>query len=156
MLKNYFKTAFRNLWKRKGFTAINVFGLAIGMASAILILLWIQNEISYDRFYKKSDRLYEAWNRDVFDGKVQCWDNTPKIMAPTLKKDYPEIEDAARINWGQTLLFSIGDKSLKAGGTMADPGLLTMFDFPMLKGSSQTALNSPNSIVITQKLSKKL
>ena len=69
-LKNYFKIAFRNLWKRKGYSFINILGLTIGMASAILILLWIQNEMSYDRFYKKSDRIYTMYNRDKFNGEI--------------------------------------------------------------------------------------
>jgi len=156
MLKSYFKTAFRNLLKRKGFTATNVVGLAIGMASAMIILLWIQNEMSYDRYYPKIDRLYQVWNRDVFDGKLQCWDATQKIMAPTLKAEYPEIEDASRINWNQNLLFAYGDKRLKEEGTMADPGLLTMFDFPLIKGNMKTSLSNPQSIIITQAFAKKL
>ena len=70
---------------------MNISGLAIGMASAVLILLWIQNEISYDRFHQNKDYIYEAWNRGEFDGKLQCWNSTPKILGPTLKKDYPEV-----------------------------------------------------------------
>ena len=156
MLRSYFKTAFRNLLKRKGFTAINVAGLAIGMASAMIILLWIQHETGYDRFYPKIDRLYQVWNRDVYDGKLQCWDNTQKILAPTLKAEYPEVEDACRINWNQNLLFAYGDKRLKEEGTMTDPGFLTMFDFPMVKGNIKTALNNPQSIIITESFAKKL
>ena len=105
---------------------------------------------------KKIDRLYEAWNKDEFDGKIQCWSNTPKILAPTLRKDYPEIEDATRVNYNQTLLFTIGDKSIKAQGTMADPGLLSMFDFPMIKGKNSIALDKPTDIVITEALARKL
>ena len=156
MIKNYIKTAFRNLWKRKGFSAINIVGLAIGMASAMLILLVVQNELSYDRFYKKSDRLYIAYNKDVFDGETRCWNTTPKILVPTLKKDYPEVEEATRVNWNFVFIFKIGDKTVKAGGTMTDPGFLTMFDLPMIQGNPGTALNNTYSIVITQKLAKKL
>jgi putative ABC transport system permease protein len=156
MLKNYFKTAIRNLWKRKGFSAINIVGLAIGMASAMLILLWVQNEISYDRFYKKSDRLYIAYNKDIFDGQIRCWNTTPKILVPTLKKDYPEVEEATRTNWNFEFIFKIGEKTIKAGGTMTDPDFLTMFDLPMVQGNPKTALNNTYSIVITQKLAKKL
>lgn len=156
MIKNFFKTAFRNLWKRKGFSAINICGLAIGMASAILILLWVQNEMSYDRFHEKQDRLYIAWNRSVFNNKLQCWSTTPKILGPTLKHDYPEVEEFTRVNWGNNFLFSIGDKRLNVNGTMADTGFLRMFSFPLLKGNPNTALSSTYSIVITEKLAKKL
>src|SRR5258708_38429519 len=96
MLKNYFKIAFRNLLRSKGFSAINISGLAIGMASAILILLWIQNEMSFDRFYKKSDRLYLMHNRDKFSGELWAWGNTPKIMGPTTKTRYPVVEEGVR------------------------------------------------------------
>ena len=80
MIKNIFKVAIRNLLRNKVFSIINISGLAIGMASAIVILLWMYNEISYDRFHANKDYLYEAWNRGTFDGKLQCWDNTPKIL----------------------------------------------------------------------------
>src|SRR6185312_4277997 len=73
MIKNFFKIALRNLWRNKGFSAINIFGLAIGMASAILILLWIQNEVSHDRFHKKIDRIYIMNNRDHFNGELHAW-----------------------------------------------------------------------------------
>lgn len=156
MIKNYFKVAFRNLWRSKGFSIINISGLAIGIASAILILLWIQNEVSFDRFHTNQSRLYQAWNRGMFDNKLQCWSTTPKILGPTLKQDYPEVEKATRINWDQNILFSIGEKRLTVQGTMVDPDFLTMFSFPLIKGNANDALNNVYSIVLTQKLSKKL
>src|ERR1700683_3055524 len=99
MLRNFFKIAFRNLWHSKGVSAINITGLAIGMASAIIILLWIQNEMSYDQFHEKKDRIYEAWQRATFDNKVMTWNTTPKILAQSLEKDLPEVEQATRVNW---------------------------------------------------------
>ena len=81
MVKNYFKVAFRNLYRNKGFSIINISGLAVGMASAILILLWIENEISYDRFFKNTDRIYMMYNRDKFDGELQTWNSTPTPLA---------------------------------------------------------------------------
>ena len=93
MFSNYFKIAFRNLWKNKAFSFINIAGLAVGMASAMLILLWIQNEMSHDRFHEKIDRLYVMNNRDKFNGEIWAWSTTPKILGPTLKQDYPEVED---------------------------------------------------------------
>src|SRR5215218_9839081 len=101
MFKNYLKITFRNLLRSKGFSIINISGLAIGMASAILILLWIQNEVSYDQFHEKKDRIYEAWNRASFSGKLQCWSTTPKVLARTLERDIPEVEQATRVNWSR-------------------------------------------------------
>ena len=156
MIKNFFKVAVRNLVRNKFFSIINICGLAVGMASAILIMLWIQNELSYDSFYSKNDRLYQPWNRAIFDGKLQCWSTTPKVLGPTLKHDYPEVEAVTRVNWGNNFLFSIGEKRLSVQGTTVDPDFLKMFDFPLLKGSEQTALAGTYSIVLTQKLATKL
>ena len=87
MITNFFKTTIRNLWRNKGFSIINIAGLSIGMAAALIILLWIQNEVSTDRFYKKTDRIYQMYNRDkMASGEIVAWPNTPKILATTLKK----------------------------------------------------------------------
>ncbi|MDP4249624.1 MAG: ABC transporter permease [Bacteroidota bacterium] len=155
MLRNYLKIAWRNLWKNKAFSFLNISGLAIGMASAILILLWIQNEVSYDRFHKNDPYLYEAWNRGSFDGTMQYWNATPKVLGPTLKKDYPEIADVARTNSGW-FVVAVGEKKLSAEYLMVDPSFLSLFSFPMVKGNPATALNSVYSVVITEKMAKKM
>lgn len=155
MFENYFKIAFRNLRRNKGFSFINIFGLAIGMASAILILLWIQNEVSHDRFHAKGDRIYTLNNRDKFNGEVWAWNSTPKILGPAVKQDYPEVEDAVRVN-GSSFLFSTGDKHLNVTGYFVDPGLLSVFSFPLLKGTPGKALSRTYNIVLTEKLAKKL
>src|ERR1700712_4335611 len=155
MLKNYFKIAFRNLWKRKGYSFINIIGLTTGMASAMLILLWIQNEMSFDRFYKKSDRLYTMYNRDKFNGEMWAWNSTPKIMAPTIKHDYPEVEDAVRYN-NITFLATVGEKKLNVRGAFVDSGFLNVFSLPMLSGNADKALAGNYNIVLTEKMAKKL
>src|SRR4030095_15408248 len=153
---NYFKTAWRNLWRNKSFTAINVTGLAIGMAASILILLWIQNELSIDRFYKKKNRIYWMYNRDKdADGKIWVNPNTPKMLATTLKKDYPEVEDVARYA-GITFLLTAGDKNLNIQGDTVDSCFLNVFDFPLKEGNIKNSLTSSYSIVLTDKLAKKL
>ncbi|RTL58783.1 MAG: FtsX-like permease family protein [Sphingobacteriales bacterium] len=156
MIKNFFKVAFRNLLRNKGFSFINISGLAIGMASAVLIMLWIQNETSYDQFHEKKDRIYEAWNKAEFSGKLQCWNTTPKILARSMEKDIPEIERSVRVNWPSNFLFSIGDKRLTVKGNIVDTGFLQMFSFPLVKGDPKTALNDGSSIVLTQTLAKKI
>ncbi len=99
--------------------------------------------------------LYEAWNRDIFDGKLQCWDFTPKILAPTLKKDYPEIADVSRAN-AQWLVTAVGEKKISTRALVVDPPFLSMFSFPMLQGNPKTALSEVNSIVITEEMAKKM
>ena len=156
MLMNYLKVAFRNLWKNKGFSFINIVGLAVGMASAILILLWIQNEVSYDGFHEKGDRIYEAWNRAEFSGELHSWNTTPKVLAAAMQRDFPEVEHTCRVNWPGRLLFSIGDKRLMIKGNIVDSVFLQVFSFPMLEGDPKTALNDGHSLVVTESTAKTL
>ena len=156
MLKNYLKVAFRNLWKNKGFSFINIIGLAIGMSSAILILLWIQNEVTYDGFHAKKDRIYEAWNRAAYSGATHCWNTTPKPLAAAMQRDFPEVEHAARVNWPSRLLFTVGEKRLMEQGNIVDSVFLQIFSFPMTQGNPATALNDGHSIVLTETFAKTL
>ena len=155
MFRNYLKVVTRNLVRNKGFSAINIAGLSIGMASAILIFLWIQNEVNFDRFHEHTDRLYVMYSRENNNGKLDAWGRTSALMAPTLKQDYPEVEDAVRFS---TVYFLItqGDKQFNGGGAFADSGFLSMFSFPLLRGDSKTALNGAYNIVLTKTLAEKL
>ncbi|HTL09005.1 MAG TPA: ABC transporter permease [Chitinophagaceae bacterium] len=155
MLKNYFTIAFRNLWKNKGYSFINILGLTIGMASAILILLWIQNEVSYDNGYPSGNRIYTMFNRDKFNGELWAWNSTPKIMAPTIQHDYPEVEKISRYE-NITFLVTVGDKKLNGRGAFADSSFLSIFGFPLLKGNATQALAGNYNIVLTQKMAVKL
>ncbi|HLY70153.1 MAG TPA: ABC transporter permease, partial [Puia sp.] len=156
MFKNYFKVAFRTLFRQKAFSAINITGLAIGMASAMIILLWIQNEVSFDRFHEKKDRIYQAWNRVAFNSKVMTWDATPKILAASAEKDLPEVELATRVNWPNRWVFAIGDRKFFAQGNQVDTNFLKIFSFPLIEGNPTTALRDNNSIVLTEKLAVKI
>ncbi|OJV12325.1 MAG: ABC transporter permease [Dyadobacter sp. 50-39] len=155
MLKNYLKIAIRNLLRNKGFSAINILGLSVGMASALLIIFWMYNEISYDRFHKQKDYLYEAWNRGTFDGKLQCWNSTPEVLGPTLKAEYPEVSNISR-NYSRWFVTRAGDKKISSEALVTDPAFLSMFDFPLLQGNPQTALSSVSSMVVTQKMAVKM
>lgn len=156
MIRNFFKVAYRNLIRNKGFSVINITGLAIGMAAAILILLWIQNELSYDGFHTNKDRIYEVWNRVSAEGKLQCFNSTPNPLARVVEKDIPEVERTVRVANDRNILFSVGDKKLVKSGFMADTGFLQMFTFPMLEGNPATALNDVHGIVLTSKTAKSL
>ena len=155
MIRNYLKIAWRNLQKNKAFSFLNISGLAIGMASAVLILLWVQNEVSFDQFHKNKDFIYEAWNRGQMDDKIQCWENTPQILGPTLKKDYPEVASMARTvkTWKVT---SVGDKKFSTESMIVDPEFLKIFSFRFVQGNGNTALENPNAVVITQKMAKRM
>ena len=143
--------------KNKFYSSINIIGLTIGMASAILILLWIQNEMSHDRFYEKTDRIYIANNRDNVNGKLSAWHTTPAPLGPTIKKDYPEVEDVVRLQeYAANFLLTVGDKHFSLHGEFADSNFLSMFSLPLLSGNPKTALKSPQSIVLTQQLAIKL
>ena len=156
MITNFFKVACRNLLRNKGFSAINITGLAIGMAAAILILLWIQDELGYDGFHKNKDRIYEVWNRVPFEGKISCWNSVSAPMARTLEKDLPEVERAVRVDFNYKVLLSAGEKKIIRSGSIVDTGFLQMFSFSLLKGNPSTALNDPHSVLVTEKMAKSL
>ena len=156
MTVNFFKIAYRNILRNKGFSFINISGLAIGMASAVLILLWIHNEMSHDKFHAKGNRIYTANNRDKFNGEVWAWASTPKILGPTLKLAYPaDVEDVVRCTFAD-FLFTVHDKHLNVQGNFVDSGFLNVFSFPLLQGDAIKALSGNYNVVITQKLAKKL
>jgi len=155
MFSNYFKVALRNLWRSKGFSVLNITGLAVGMASAILICLWIYNEVSYDRFHKNGDNLYWAWNRGVFNNQLQCWNNTPKVLGKAMKLEFPEVDKVSRTNH-RWFVTHYEDLNVTSEALIADPAFLTMFSFPMKKGNVQTALSGVYSIVITEKMATKI
>src|ERR1700754_2219993 len=113
MLKNYLLTALRNLWKQKGFTAINLAGLALGMACSLLILLWVQDERGVDGFHAKGDRLFYVYERNQMGAKLQSWYWTQGPLAEQVKKDIPEVEAATGVASTYTGVFSAGDKKLK-------------------------------------------
>jgi putative ABC transport system permease protein len=155
MLKNFFKVTIRNLWRNKGFSTLNIVGLAIGMAAALLIGLWIQNEMSFDRFHTKKDRTYLMWSREMNNGNLDVWPRVSTMMAPELKKDYAEVEDAVRFRIVYFLMTE-GEKHLNIEGAFADSGFLSMFSFPLLQGNAKTALTGNQGIVLTEKLAKNL
>ncbi|PWT94898.1 MAG: ABC transporter permease [Bacteroidetes bacterium] len=155
MFKNYFTTAVRHLFKNKSFSFINILGLAIGMASALLILLWVQNEMSFDRFYTKTARIYKIYNRDKVNGAWLTSDLSPSALATSLHNDFPEVENAVRYR-RVTFLTSVGEKHINSQGAFADEKFLDVFDFPLSEGERANSLSGNYSIVITKKFAEKL
>ncbi|MBB6108153.1 ABC transporter permease [Mucilaginibacter lappiensis] len=154
MIKNYLKIAWRNLIKNKAHTFINMAGLSVGLACSLLIMLWVQNELSVDAFHKNGDRLYSIYERQYFDNKIQGQYNTPGLLAEELKKQIPEIEYATGNSYGGESTFQAGDKILKMTGTDVGDDYLKMFSFSLLQGTAQTALNSPVSMAISRKMAQ--
>jgi putative ABC transport system permease protein len=126
------------------------------MAAAILILLWIQDELSYDNFHTNKDRIYEVWNRVPMDGMISSWNSVSALTAHALEKDVPEVERAVRVSWDSKFLMSVADKKIIKTGYIVDTGFLQMFSFPMLKGNPSTALNDMHSLILTEKTAKSL
>jgi len=155
MLRNFFKITLRTLWRSKDFSTINILGLAIGMAAAMLIGLWVQNELTYDRFYTNTDRIYQLYTRSDYGGTLGVWPRTSSLMAADLKKNYAEVQDAARFRVVY-FLVTHDDKHFNPGGAFADSGFLNIFSFPMLQGDPNTALNGDKDIVLTAKFAKSL
>lgn len=156
MLKNYIKIAWRNLLKNKGYSILNISGLAIGMAAAMLILSWVQNERSFDLFHHKKDQLFLLGNRANWGDKLQVWFYTPKPLGPATQVEFPEIANYSRYSDGHNFLFSVGDKKLKGEGAFVDSVFLQMFDFSLIAGDKNQLLKSPTEIVITQALARRL
>lgn len=154
MLANYIKIAIRILRRNKGYSFINISGLAVGLAAAMLILLWVQNEISYDRFHSKAGRIYKLFSRDHFNGRTDVWQNTPSVMAPELKASYPEVEDDTRFRV-VFFLVKAGEQRFNERGAFVDPSFLTMFDFPMQQGD-RNALSNDFGIVLSEPMAIKL
>jgi putative ABC transport system permease protein len=155
MLSNLLKTAWRSLLRNRIFSLINILGLALGMASTLLILLWVQDELNFDRIYAKTDRIYKVFGRSKPDRTLQTNEQTPMVLGPVLKKDIPEVEDAVRYDEASFLLTS-GEKHLNVYGAFVDTGFLSLFDFPLVEGNVGKALQKENGIIVTQKLAKKL
>jgi len=152
MLRNYLFIALRNLWKHKSFSAINLIGLALGVACTLLILLWVRDENSVDAFHSNSNRLYYVYERNYMGGKLQPWYWTQGPLWEQLKKEFPEVEQATAISWSSTNTFSVGEKAIKESGYSAGADFFTMFSHPLLEGSAKQALNTPNSLAISRKM----
>lgn len=157
MFKNYLKIAIRNLKKYKGYSFINILGLAVGMTCTILILLWVQNELSYDRFFPNAERLYRVTDYEKYaDGSESIFTQNPPPLAQTLVDEYPEIKDAARLRNVKNSVVQYGEKRFTEDNlTFIDPSLLKMFSIPFVKGNNNTALSNISSIILTQKTAEK-
>ncbi|MGE4015514.1 MAG: FtsX-like permease family protein [Cyclobacteriaceae bacterium] len=158
MLHNYLKVGSRNLLRHKAFSLINITGLVLGISCTALIMIWVQHEFSIDRSYPDSERIFKAWNRASINGEIQAWNTTPRILAPTLDKEYAEVEYAASFaDWQNEFLFTKGStKFTSNAGPVTETSFLKIFNLPFISGNPNTALDDPFSMVLTEQFSKKL
>ncbi len=155
MFKNYLKTTFRNLWKNKGYSFLNIGGLAIGIACAGLIFLWVENELTWNHYFSNRDNLYNVKDQQTYDGTTFTFDATPGLLAQSMKAEIPGIKNTTRCTWGNQLLFSLGDKSIYDQGNYVDSGFLSMFQLEFIKGNAVNAFSQLHSLVITETMAHK-
>lgn len=156
MIRNYILTALRNFTKNKFFTFINILGLSIGIACSILILLWVSDELSFDKFHPKADRLYEVRVHTDFDNKIHTWNSMPLPTYTALKSEDSNIKHSAIADRGTEHLLTVGETKLMMHGITASEAFLEMFEFPLIYGDASTVLDDPTSIVITESAAKDL
>lgn len=158
MLRNYVKIAFRNLRKQGGYTAINIFGLALGLACCLLIMLYVADELSYDRFHTKADRIYRI-NTDVkFGGNDMRMAVSADPVGPALKRDYPQVEQMVRLHERGTWLVKQAGSATNLREdhiTFADSTLFDVFTLPLVSGDPKRALAAPNTVVISESAAKR-
>ncbi|MBN2602266.1 MAG: ABC transporter permease [Candidatus Marinimicrobia bacterium] len=156
MLRNYLKIALRNIQRHKGYSFINIFGLAIGLTCCLLILLWVQDELSYDKFHTQAANIYRVEQEQNYSGKLYHVNVTPYPCAPVWKEEIPEILNATRIAHIGSRALRFGDKSFVESNVQAvDPAFFTMFDYPLLNGDRQSVMDEKYSIVIDGETAEK-
>jgi predicted permease len=155
MIKNYFKTAFRNIWKTKGYSFLNIFGLAVGIACAGFIFLWVEDELNYDHNNYKRDQLHQVLENQAYDGKTYTFAATPGLLGPSMKEEIPGIKNTCRLTWDQYTLFSRNDKAIYEVGFYADSSIFNMFTLPFVQGKQEHAFDQLHSLVISEKMAKK-
>ncbi|HEY4655901.1 MAG TPA: ABC transporter permease, partial [Cyclobacteriaceae bacterium] len=156
MLYYHFKTAFRLATRYKGYALLNLSGLVVGLASCLLILLWVDDEMSVDKFHVKSDRLYEVF-RDMIQssGEIETTEAIPQPLELELRNSYPEVEHVSILSWENELLFRLDNKTSYEKGRYASAEFFQLFSFPFLVGDPATALRDVHSVAISERLAKK-
>ena len=156
MIKNYLKIALRNALRYKGFTALNLLGLVVGLVSSMLILMWINDEMQVDKFHANGDRIYQVFrNMKQSGGMVNTVWSIPKPAADLLREEYPEVDQVAQLSWSIDMDFIKGEESSSEEGHFATPNFLSLFSFELLLGDKQTALDDLGAIVISRVIAEK-
>ena len=150
MLKNYFRIAWRNIWKNKSFAAINIFGLAVGLTACLLMALYIKSELSYDDFQKKGDRIARVIMEYSFSGTPKKGNWTSTKVAPVFSRTFPEVEAAARMMLGTRVVKNDQKMFTEKKFMFADSTFFQLFQYTLLNGDARTALNGPDRVILTE------
>ncbi|MBA4055511.1 MAG: hypothetical protein C0490_12420, partial [Marivirga sp.] len=142
MWRSYIKTAWRNLVKNRTFSLINILGLALGMTSSLLILLWVNDERNIDRFHQLEHRLYTIYERQYHDGQIDAGYYTPGLLAEEMKIVFPEVQYASGMAWNELNTFEANEKILKQNGNHAGADFFKIFSYPLIQGDAANALKS--------------
>lgn len=146
LYRNYLNTTWRNLWRDKRFSAINISGLALGIACSLLIALWILDERSIDRFHANDSRLFIIYEEQHYDGIMDGSYATPGLLADELKRAYPEVEYSTGMAWTTYSTFEANGKIIKEGGDYGSADFFSIFSFPLVAGTKETALKTITDI----------
>jgi putative ABC transport system permease protein len=156
MFKNYFKTALRNLLKNKFYSSINIIGLAVGLATCLLIFLYVTDELNYDKYNINADRIYRVNNEIRFNGNYLDMAQTPALMGAAMLREMPQVQQYTRINRHGSFLIKKGSENIQEPGVAyADSTLFDVFTLPVIAGNASTALKDYHSLVITETIAKK-
>ncbi|MEJ1240817.1 ABC transporter permease [Chryseolinea sp. T2] len=156
MYKSFIIVAWRNFQKSKGYSSINIFGLAIALTACMLIVLYVRHELSFDRFNEKADRIYRVNNEIKFGDNHIDVAAAGASFASTAKAEFPQIEAVTRIRWAGSLLVNVGDERVRQQNVgFADSTLFDVFTLSIVAGNAKTALNEPNTIVLTESIARK-
>jgi putative ABC transport system permease protein len=158
MFKNYLVTAFRNLWKNKFYSAINITGLSVGLAVGIMILLWVQDEVSFNNFHINAKNIYKVNSHLGTGVGEQVWEGAPSPVALFAKSEIPEVENSVRTaaNYNMSLYANGNSRFVIPNTAFTDKSLFSIFDFQFLKGNSKTPFRDANSVILTQSIAEKL
>ena len=156
MLRNYLVVAWRNLLRQRIYSVINIFGLAVGLACCILLLLYVQHELSYDRYHEHAGQIFRVYHESPRDGQIISYAKTPGPLAEFLRNEYAPIKETVRVVPVGKALVTCGDKHFyEESMVLADPSVLDVFSFPLIQGNPETALENPGSLLITQTVADK-
>jgi putative ABC transport system permease protein len=152
---HYFKIAYRSFLRNKQYSILSILSLTVGLSASLLIMLWVLDELSYDQFHKDKEKLFQVWDTQRYSTDVFTFQATPGPLAEGLKTQFPEVSNATRSSYASGLMTA-GEKSFVEDGIYADSNFFSMFTFPFVNESTKTPLADNSSIVISEKLARKL
>ncbi|WP_452598557.1 ABC transporter permease [Pontimicrobium sp. MEBiC01747] len=155
MIKNYIKIAFRSLLKNKGYSFLNIFGLAIGITCASLIFLWVEDEMSFNTVFEKQDEVYYVPTNQQYEGEWRTFYSTPGPLAKVLKDEIPGVVRAAK-TFNESFTFAVGDNTISRRGLYADTDIIEIFGLKFIEGNAKEALKKPEAIIITKEIAEQL